>query len=175
MEASALRRAQPNILITGTPGTGKTSLAEAVASALGLQHIELGAMVKDKGWHEGKNDEYDTYILDEDKVCDELEDIMTKGGNVVDFHSCDFFPERWFDLVVVLRCDNTFLYSRLETRGYNAKKIAENIECEIMQVVLDEAQDSYRKEIVVELQSDTVEQMQQNCEQIQNWARKHIK
>jgi hypothetical protein len=28
---------------------------------------------------------------------------MTAGGNVVDFHSCDFFPERWFDLVVILR------------------------------------------------------------------------
>ena len=49
------------------------------------------------------------FVLDEDMVCDELEDQMTAGGNVVDFHSCDFFPERWFDLVVILRTDNDVL------------------------------------------------------------------
>ena len=38
------------------------------------------------------------------------------GGNIVDFHSCDFFPERWFDLVIVLQTDNTILYDRLEKR-----------------------------------------------------------
>ena len=27
---------------------------------------------------------------------------LSEGGTVVDFHSCDFFPERWFDLVLVL-------------------------------------------------------------------------
>jgi broad-specificity NMP kinase len=50
-----------------------------------------------------------------------------------------------------LRTDNTTLYNRLEKRGYSQKKLTENIECEIMQVCLDEAQDSYRKEIVWEL------------------------
>jgi broad-specificity NMP kinase len=38
------------------------------------------------------------------------------GGVVVDFHSVDFFPERWFQLVLVLRCDNTLLYDRLRAR-----------------------------------------------------------
>jgi len=41
---------------------------------------------------------------------------MSEGGNVMDFHSCDFFPERWFDLVVVLRTDNSILHPRLENR-----------------------------------------------------------
>ncbi len=41
---------------------------------------------------------------------------MAQGGVIVDFHSCDFFPERWFDLVVVLRVDNSVLYPRLENR-----------------------------------------------------------
>ena len=35
------------------------------------------------------------FVLDEDMVCDELEEQMAAGGNVVDFHTCDFFPERW--------------------------------------------------------------------------------
>jgi len=45
-----------------------------------------------------------------------MEDMMSAGGNIVDFHSCDFFPERWFDLVVVLRTYNEILYPRLEKR-----------------------------------------------------------
>ena len=29
------------------------------------------------------------------QVCDAMEDQMCEGGNVVDHHSCEFFPERW--------------------------------------------------------------------------------
>lgn len=41
---------------------------------------------------------------------------MEEGGNIVDYHGCDFFPERWFDYVVVLQTDNTILYDRLSRR-----------------------------------------------------------
>lgn len=50
------------------------------------------------------------------QVVDELEDKMGDGGVIVDYHGCDFFPERWFQIVFVLRTDNTNLYSRLEGR-----------------------------------------------------------
>lgn len=68
---------------------------------------------------------------------------MAKGGNIVEYHGCDFFPERWFQLVFVIQCGNTVLYDRLAKRNYNEKKIKENIECEIFQTILEEAQDSY--------------------------------
>lgn len=51
-----------------------------------------------------------------EQLCDEMEDTMVEGGNIVDFHSCNFFPERWFHLVIVLRVDNSILYPRLEKR-----------------------------------------------------------
>lgn len=50
------------------------------------------------------------------QVVDELEERMSKGGNIVDYHSCEFFPERWFDIVFVLRTDNSILYKRLQQR-----------------------------------------------------------
>ena len=50
------------------------------------------------------------------QVVDELEDQMCEGGNIVDYHGCEFFPERWFDIVFVLRTNNTRLYDRLEQR-----------------------------------------------------------
>ncbi len=28
------------------------------------------------------------------QVCDALEDMLAEGGCIVDYHGCDFFPER---------------------------------------------------------------------------------
>lgn len=41
---------------------------------------------------------------------------MEEGGKIVDYHGCDFFPQRWFDIVFILRTDNTALYDRLVNR-----------------------------------------------------------
>lgn len=41
---------------------------------------------------------------------------MADGGVIIEHHSVDWFPERWFDLVIVLRTDNTILYDRLAKR-----------------------------------------------------------
>ena len=106
--------------------------------------------MKEQSLHDGYDEEFDTYILNEDKLCDGLEDILASGACIVDFHSCDFFPERWFDLVIVLRADNKHVYDRLMNRGYRNNKIEQNVEAEIMQIVLDEAKASYASEIVVE-------------------------
>lgn len=73
---------------------------------------------------------------------------MEQGGVIVDHHSSEFFPERFFDLVVVLQTDNTLLYDRLQKRGYADKKIQENVQCEIMHVPCEEAHRSYRQEVV---------------------------
>jgi len=56
------------------------------------------------------------------QVIDELEERMSKGGNIVDYHSCEFFPERWFDIVFVLRTDNSILYKRLQQRFVHNNK-----------------------------------------------------
>jgi len=55
------------------------------------------------------------------QVNDELEGVMDEGGNIVDYHSCDFFPERWFDCVAVLQTDNSILYDRLTNRYFYQK------------------------------------------------------
>ncbi len=87
----------PNILITGTPGTGKTTTAELLltsAQELNFKGISISDMVKEKGFYHEFDKEFQTYILDEDKVLDELEERMELGGIILDHHGCDFFPER---------------------------------------------------------------------------------
>lgn len=54
----------------------------------------------------------------------------------------------------MLQCDNTALYERLERRGYPQAKVQENVQCEIMMVILEEARDSYRCAEILDLDSD---------------------
>jgi len=128
-------------------------------------------LVSEERLHEGRDEEFDSLILNEDKLLDYLEDEqkVNLGGFILDFHSCELFPERWIDLVIVLQTDNAVLFDRLSARGYNPRKIQENIEAEIMQVVVEEASQSYAKEIVHVLSSNSIEDLEHNCERIVQW------
>ncbi|XP_052184405.1 adenylate kinase isoenzyme 6 homolog isoform X1 [Diospyros lotus] len=169
-------RKKPNILVTGTPGTGKTTTASALVEATSLRHINIGDLVRERNLHDGWDDQLDCHIINEDLVmltlvCDELEEMMEEGGNIVDYHGCDFFPERWFDCVVVLQTENSVLYDRLTKRGYTGAKLTNNMECEIFQVLLEEAKNSYSEDIVVPLRSDTIDDMDRNVATLTDWAR----
>jgi len=181
MSAMQLQRKRPNILITGTPGVGKSCTASAIAERIPhMKYINVGELVKQHKCHEGVDTEFDSFILDEEKLIQVMETIVeeaaseTNEGLVVDFHSCDFFPQEWFDLVLVLRSETAVLYDRLTARGYSDKKRNENMECEIMQVVLEEARESYDQEIVHEVPSNTVEDIHSNVERVQLWVEQWI-
>ena len=62
------------------------------------------------------------------------------------------------------------LYDRLTARGYKGKKLEENMDSEIMQVLLDEARESYKEEIVVELRSESTEDVEGNLERVETWV-----
>eukprot|EP00128_Syssomonas_multiformis_P008891 Colp12_sorted_trinity150504_noHs@27217 len=171
---AANQRSKPNILVTGTPGTGKTTLCELLAQQLEYQHINIGEKVKALDLHEGWDDEYGCYVIDEDKVLDELEPTMAEGGVIIDHHGCDFFPERWFDLVIVLQTDNAMLYDRLVGRGYSGKKLEDNVTCEIMQTILEEAHESYKPEVVVPLPSNTVDDMENAVNFVEEWVQRWV-
>ena len=160
-----------NILITGTPGVGKTSVAEAVAARLGMAHVGVSEAAKACGALAEWDAARDCHVLDEDAVLDALEPRLGAGGCVVEYHACDFFPERWFDLVLVLRAGTETLYDRLAARGYAEAKLQENLQCEIMQVCLDEAHESYAAEIVVELANDTPADRDATIARVEAWHR----
>lgn len=62
-----------------------------------------------------------------------------------------------------------FLREKANGRGYSLQKIQENNEAEIMQVVLSEAQESYKEDIIMVLNSDNVDQQEGNVERIVEW------
>lgn len=163
-------RTAPNIIITGTPGVGKTTHCEQLAESTDLKHLSINQVVKEKDCHDGYDEELKTYIVDEDKLLDSIEEEVKNGGHIIDWHACELFPESWIDLVVVLRAGTETLYDRLQARKYIQKKLDENMDAEIMEVVLQEARESYDERIVVELQSNTADDVDNNVERIAQWV-----
>ena len=53
--------------------------------------------------------------------------------------------------------------------NYSEVKLQENMDSEIMQVLLDEARGAYDEEIIVELQSNSAEDVESNVERIEAW------
>ena len=89
---------------------------------------------------------------------------------LIDWHACDLFPPRQIDLVCVVRCDNKILYDRLKARSYSEKKLQENLDCEIMEVLLQEAREAYDSEQIVELKSEKTGDVDANAERIEQWV-----
>jgi adenylate kinase len=141
--------------------------------------MKVGELIKQHKCYEGRDEELDTFILDEDKLLDLMEGMIDEAeeenmGVVADYHVCEIFPERWFDLVLVLRASTEVLYDRLTARGYNERKRSQNMESEIMQVILDEARESYDTEIVHELHSNSVEDIEENTRRAIEWTKQWI-
>jgi adenylate kinase len=166
-------RTDPNIIITGTPGVGKTTHCQELAAKTGLHHLDINEVVKKHNIGEASDDPDDPnlQIVDEDRLLDCVENDLEEGGQIIDWHACDLFPRKQIDLVCVIRCDNKILYDRLKARNYGGKKLEENMDCEIMEVLLNEAREAYDEEIVVELRSESTEDIDANVERIETWIR----
>ncbi len=79
-----MKNTLPNILVTGTPGVGKTSLCSLLEAQLpeeydlqGFQYIKLAELINTKKLYDSWNKEFDVPEFDEDMVCDELEPLMS--------------------------------------------------------------------------------------------------
>jgi adenylate kinase len=176
-------RSLPNIIITGTPGVGKTTtitellnLAQSAEPPTPLKHLSINDIVKSRDCHEGYNEDLQTYIVDDDKLMDEVEKDISdgegEGGFIIDWHSTAGFAVRWVDLVLVVRCAETdVLYDRLSKRGYKEDKIQENMDAEIFGVVLEEAKEGWEEEQVIELSSVNAEDVETNAERILSWIK----
>lgn len=116
--------------LTGTPGTGKTSITR-VLSELALTR-SVSDLADERGFLGVPESEEGIREIDIDGLVSSLkEEWVTKpdGLTIIDGHLAHHLP---CDVVVVLRCDPDILRSRLEERGYAEKKINENVEWELM-------------------------------------------
>ena len=168
------RKKAPNILISGTPGTGKTTLCQKIVEELSgsreVDYLSIGQYAKDNGFVLEYDEQYKCDIIDEDKVLDSLEPKMSDPDSnvtvLIEHLNPDLFPERWFDAVFVCRSSTENLFDRLKSRGYDGVKLQDNVQCEIFGTILEEAQESYRPEFVHELKSDNEDEMEDNVARV---------
>ena len=73
--ASCGNRRDANILITGTPGTGKSLLALELCERAAMTLINIGNFAKIEELFDGWDEELQCHILDEDRVGIHFRDI----------------------------------------------------------------------------------------------------
>jgi adenylate kinase len=132
------------VALTGTPGTGKTSVAEAVGDRLDIDVINLNARIREEGLYTERDEERDSLIADNDAI----EEYLGDWSGLLDSHLAHQFDA---DAVIVLRCGPDELTERLEARGEPESKAAENAESEALDIVLSEAVRRHGEENVYEI------------------------
>jgi adenylate kinase len=55
--------------------------------------------------------------------------------------------------------------------GYGDSKLSNNVECEIFQVLLEEAKESYAEDKVIALKSNNIEDINRNIATLTDWIR----
>ncbi|CAD5220062.1 unnamed protein product [Bursaphelenchus okinawaensis] len=122
---------RPNILVTGARGTGKSTFAPKIAEKCGLTFMDINKMILEFKLHSGYDNDGKDFILDKRQLQNHLKEYFDEthreGGLVINYHEFGFLPKRWFDIVVVLRCDFTQLDDQLKTRNYSEKKLRDTL------------------------------------------------
>ena len=127
--------------ITGSPGTGKKSVAPMVAEKLGMQCLSLNDLARSYHLVRGTSGE-----VDAGKLRSRLRRGLPRDA-VVHGHLLPYVVDaRLVSKVVVLRCEPGALKERLSARGYEPDKIIEDVEAELIGVVSSDAFDTYGKE-----------------------------
>jgi adenylate kinase len=142
------------LLLTGTPGTGKTTISKLLAEKFGCQLVDINHLVEEKHLYTGLDPEKDYKIVDMDALEGELFKIVgvENAGDqktdssinfsktsciIIEGHLSHYFPQA--DLVVVFRTEPHTLEERLKKRGWKAAKIRENLEAEALDICTWEA------------------------------------
>ena len=133
--------------ITGTPGTGKTSVAQALRKR-GIDVLDLKTTVVPFVLEH--DDEMGADIVDVEAWA--AEHTFLEGfaeGAIAHFLPCE--------KIIVLRCRPDVLSERLAPRGYSAEKIRENAEAEALDVILIETADAFAAEQIYEIDTTSID------------------
>lgn len=142
------------ILVTGTPGTGKSTLSLKLSEKLGFTYIDVNKIIKKYSISEGYDKKRKSKIIDTSKLNmalrKEIVSLKNKKdlGVIIDSHLSHHFPKS--NICIVTKCGLKVLERRLKKRKYTQEKIRENIDSEIFDVCYNEAVEKKHKTLVVD-------------------------
>jgi len=138
------------IVVTGTPGTGKTTFARQYAKDHGANYVDVNDIITRHGLSEGYDEVKRCKIIDVDRLNEKLL-VMIRDANmrntdlVIDSHLAHELSPKYVDEVIVTKCEPKELQKRLAQRGYSRQKIRENLDAELFDICLHEAQEKKHK------------------------------
>lgn len=141
-------------VITGTPGTGKTTVSKVLSTKMGATHIELSKFSKENGYILEEDEARDTSVVDMDAINEAVSKIVAESDNpvILDGHYAqDVLDPEQIEKVVILRKQPWDLKTMLEEREYHGEKVWENLEAEIMGVITVQSAEIYPPEKLVEV------------------------
>jgi len=144
------------VIITGTPGTGKTTLAKKLAKKLNYPYIDVNKIVKENKLDREYDKKRKCYAVDIKKLNQSLIKLINNykknkkiKGIIIDSHLSHYLPKKYIGLCIVTRCELKELQKRLKKKKYGKNKIRENLDCEIFDVCLNEAREAGHKVVVI--------------------------
>ncbi len=133
------------IIVTGSVGSGKTTISQKLAKKLNYTYIDVNKLIKENKLSSGYDKERKCKIIDIKKLNNVLINTIKNSKNlVIDSHLSHYLPKKYVDLCIVTKCDLKILEKRLKKRKYNKDKIRENLDCEIFDIILNEATEKHR-------------------------------
>ncbi|MBI4215010.1 AAA family ATPase [archaeon] len=141
------------IIITGTPGTGKTVIGSMLAKELDIPFTEANKVVKEKGLWKKRPPEVNIARL--------RKALLSKWGIIEGHLLCEFaLPQ---SVAIVLRCHPSVLAKRLMKRNYSAKKLDANLVAEAIDYCALRAQQEYGTAIEVDCTRANIKACVKRC------------
>jgi len=143
------------IALTGTPGTGKTSISN-ILRANGFEIVDINKVATGEDFLIGNDEKRNSKIVDVDRLNIYIkENYKEKDIVFIEGHLSHLLKS--VDKVIVLRCHPNELIKRLYQKGWKKKKIKENVEAEILDIILCETVDNHPKKNIIEIDTTNME------------------
>lgn len=137
------------ISLTGTPGTGKTSVAE-VLKKKGFEIVDLNKVACNENFVIAKDKLRDSNIVDIEKVNKYIIDNFS-GKDIVFIEGHLSHLLGSVEKIIILRCHPKVLRKNLSKKGWNEDKIKENIEAEVLDIILCETVEVHSEKNIFEI------------------------
>ena len=128
------------IAVTGTPGTGKTTIAGKLAKKINGEIINLTQIINENKLYTGIDKSRDTKLVDVAELKKFVADLIkTKFKNSENIIIDGLMSHHMGAThIIVLRANPKVLKQRLKSRNYSKAKIRENLEAEFLGTILEE-------------------------------------
>lgn len=131
------------IFITGTPCTGKTT----IASKLNGRLIKINDLAIEHDFVLGIDDEKGYKVIDVERLSEHVGELIDESDELLIFEGHLSHLCKGASKVIVLRVNPEILEKRLMARDYSDAKIRENLEAEALGVCSAEAYEEYGENV----------------------------